>query len=96
MKIHKEKLARREIGVLTTNKSIPKQPKIISPAIQVSDSSLSSCFIVLFQPVISKYRRTPIDYSALDGLGHGARTLEQGRGGNAVRLHAFGVERLIY
>uniref|UniRef100_A0A1I7XB02 SH3 domain-containing protein n=1 Tax=Heterorhabditis bacteriophora TaxID=37862 RepID=A0A1I7XB02_HETBA len=34
--IHKEKLARREIGVLTTNKSIPKQPKIITPAVQLS------------------------------------------------------------
>ncbi|VDM52062.1 unnamed protein product [Angiostrongylus costaricensis] len=33
--IHKEKLSRREIGALTTNKSIQKQPKIIAPAIQV-------------------------------------------------------------
>ena len=30
--IHKEKVARREIGVLTTNKSITRQYKIIAPA----------------------------------------------------------------
>uniref|UniRef100_A0A914RE96 SH3 domain-containing protein n=1 Tax=Parascaris equorum TaxID=6256 RepID=A0A914RE96_PAREQ len=32
--IHKEKVARREIGVLTTNKSVQKQPKIITPLAQ--------------------------------------------------------------
>ncbi|KIH47739.1 Abl-interactor HHR [Ancylostoma duodenale] len=32
--IHKEKLARREIGALTTNKTLQKQPKIIAPAVQ--------------------------------------------------------------
>ena len=30
--IHKEKVARREIGVLTTNKSVTRQYKIIAPA----------------------------------------------------------------
>ncbi|VDO33107.1 unnamed protein product [Haemonchus placei] len=52
--IHKEKLARREIGALTTNKTTQKQPKIIAPATQ-------------------RYRRAPIDFSVLDGIGHGVR-----------------------
>lgn len=56
--IHKEKLARREIGALTTNKTIQKQPKIIAPAAQ--------------DPT-QRYRRVPIDFSVLDGVGHGVR-----------------------
>lgn len=59
--IHKEKLARREIGALTTNKTCSKQPKFISPSVQ--------------EPVV-RYKRTPIDYSVLDGVGHGARPVE--------------------
>ncbi|VDL68837.1 unnamed protein product [Nippostrongylus brasiliensis] len=56
--IHKEKLARREIGALTTNKTLQKQPKIIAPAAQ--------------EPT-QRYRRVPIDFSVLDGIGHGVR-----------------------
>ncbi|ETN74394.1 SH3 domain protein [Necator americanus] len=56
--IHKEKLARREIGALTTNKSVQKQPKIIAPAVQEPPQ---------------RYKRTPIDFSVLDGIGHGVR-----------------------
>jgi len=57
--IHKEKVARREIGVLTTNKSSSRQYKILAPANQE-------------RPI--KYVRRPIDYSALDDIGHGIRT----------------------
>ena len=46
--IHKEKVARREIGVLTTNKSSSRQYKILAPANQE-------------RPI--KYVRRPIDYS---------------------------------
>jgi len=56
--IHKEKVARREIGVLTTNKSSSRQYKILAPANQE-------------RPI--KYVRRPIDYSALDDIGHGVR-----------------------
>uniref|UniRef100_F1KWD6 Abl interactor 1 n=1 Tax=Ascaris suum TaxID=6253 RepID=F1KWD6_ASCSU len=59
--IHKEKVARREIGVLTTNKSVQKQPKIITP---------------LSQERPQRYQRTAIDFSVLDGLGHGAKPVE--------------------
>jgi len=60
--IHKEKVARREIGVLTTNKcsnspnGLSRQYKIIAPANPE-------------RPI--KYVRKPIDYSCLDTIGHG-------------------------
>ncbi|KAK6021724.1 Abl-interactor HHR [Ostertagia ostertagi] len=69
--IHKEKLARREIGALTTNKTIQKQPKIIAPAAQEPPQ---------------RYRRAPIDFSVLDGIGHGVRCeVPQHRGGLVSR-----------
>ena len=56
--IHKEKVARREIGVLTTNKNTIRQHKILAPANQERQI---------------KYVRKPIDYSILDGVGHASR-----------------------
>ncbi|XP_037573889.1 abl interactor 2 isoform X3 [Dermacentor silvarum] len=64
--IHKEKVARREIGVLTANKSTLRQHKILAPASQE-------------RPV--KYIRRPIDYTLLDEVGHGLRTSSAGNGG---------------
>lgn len=60
--IHKEKVARREIGILTTNKVNPRQHKILVPANPE-------------RPV--KYIRKPIDFSLLDDIGHGIK-LPQG------------------
>ncbi|CAI4222248.1 unnamed protein product [Auanema sp. JU1783] len=57
--INKEKMARREIGALTTNKSISKQPKIISPPCQEA---------------IPRYKRSQIDFTLLDQVGHGVKT----------------------
>uniref|UniRef100_A0A8C2BJV1 Abl-interactor 2b n=2 Tax=Cyprinus carpio TaxID=7962 RepID=A0A8C2BJV1_CYPCA len=56
--IHKEKVARREIGILTTNKNTSRTHKIIAPANPE-------------RPV--RYIRKPIDYSMLDDLGHGVK-----------------------
>ncbi|XP_035657919.1 LOW QUALITY PROTEIN: abl interactor 2-like [Branchiostoma floridae] len=56
--IHKEKVARREIGVLTTNKTATRTHKIMAPA-------------RLDRPV--KYERKLIDYSLLDDVGHGVK-----------------------
>uniref|UniRef100_A0A1A8LK96 Abl-interactor 2a n=5 Tax=Nothobranchius TaxID=28779 RepID=A0A1A8LK96_9TELE len=58
--IHKEKVARREIGILTTNKNTSRAHKIIAPANQE-------------RPV--RYIRKPIDYSVLDDTGHGVKWL---------------------
>lgn len=56
--IHKEKVARREIGILTTNKNTTRSHKIIAPS-------------NLERPV--RYIRKPIDYSVLDDIGHGVK-----------------------
>nr|XP_046259603.1 abl interactor 2-like isoform X6 [Scatophagus argus] len=58
--IHKEKVARREIGILTTNKNTCRSHKIIAPANPE-------------RPV--RYIRKPIDYSVLDDIGHGVKWL---------------------
>ncbi|XP_054236740.1 abl interactor 2 isoform X17 [Indicator indicator] len=58
--IHKEKVARREIGILTTNKNTSRTHKIIAPA-------------NLERPV--RYIRKPIDYTVLDDIGHGVKWL---------------------
>ncbi|XP_054915271.1 abl interactor 2b isoform X6 [Poeciliopsis prolifica] len=58
--IHKEKVARREIGILTTNKNTSRTHKIIAPANPE-------------RPV--RYIRKPIDYSSLDDMGHGVKWL---------------------
>lgn len=56
--IHKEKVSRREIGVLTASKTPTRQYKILAPATPE-------------KPV--KYVRKGIDYTVLDDIGCGAR-----------------------
>nr|XP_029133471.1 abl interactor 2-like isoform X3 [Labrus bergylta] len=56
--IHKEKVARREIGILTTNKNTTRSHKIVAPPNPE-------------RPV--RYIRKPIDYSVLDDIGHGVK-----------------------
>ncbi|XP_063741784.1 abl interactor 1-like isoform X4 [Eleginops maclovinus] len=56
--IHKEKVARREIGILTTNKNTARTHKIIAPG-------------NMERPV--RYIRKPIDYTLLDDVGHGVK-----------------------
>ncbi|XP_067618005.1 abl interactor 2 [Eurosta solidaginis] len=61
VQIHKEKVARREIGVLTANKVSSRQFKIVAP-------------INPEKPI--KYVRKPIDYSILDDIGHGVNSTQ--------------------
>uniref|UniRef100_A0A8P4K6L4 Abl-interactor 2a n=1 Tax=Dicentrarchus labrax TaxID=13489 RepID=A0A8P4K6L4_DICLA len=56
--IHKEKVARREIGILTTNKNTTRSHKIVAPPNPE-------------RPV--RYIRKPIDYGVLDDIGHGVK-----------------------
>ncbi|XP_055733507.1 abl interactor 2-like isoform X2 [Salvelinus fontinalis] len=58
--IHKEKVARREIGILTTNKNTSRTHKIVAPANPE-------------RPV--RYICKPIDYNVLDDVGHGVKWL---------------------
>ncbi|XP_060224433.1 abl interactor 2 isoform X11 [Meriones unguiculatus] len=60
--IHKEKVARREIGILTASKNTSRTHKIIAPA-------------SLERPV--RYIRKPIDYTVLDDIGHGVKVSTQ-------------------
>ncbi|XP_051565667.1 abl interactor 2-like isoform X4 [Myxocyprinus asiaticus] len=60
--IHKEKVARREIGILTTNKNTSRTHKIIAPANPE-------------RPV--RYIRKSIDYSIMDDIGHGVKVSTQ-------------------
>lgn len=57
-KIHREKVARREIGLFTANKRPNRIPKIIYPANPERPT---------------KYIRKPIDYGKLDDVGHGVK-----------------------
>ncbi|XP_033964315.1 abl interactor 1a isoform X6 [Pseudochaenichthys georgianus] len=65
--IHKEKVARREIGILTTNKNTSRTHKIIAPA-------------NMERPV--RYIRKPVDYNVLDDVGHGVKWLKAKQHGN--------------
>ncbi|XP_077392447.1 abl interactor 1-like isoform X3 [Festucalex cinctus] len=58
--IHKEKVARREIGVLTTNKNASRAHKIVAPTNPE-------------RPL--RYVRKPLDFGALDHVGHGVKWL---------------------
>ncbi|XP_070535989.1 abl interactor 2-like isoform X2 [Ptychodera flava] len=62
--IHKERVARREIGVLTTTKNVTRTHKIIAPAQPE-------------RPI--KYVRKPIDFTSLDEIGHGVKVSSSGR-----------------
>ncbi|XP_017787238.1 PREDICTED: abl interactor 2 isoform X2 [Nicrophorus vespilloides] len=78
--IHKEKVARREIGVLTANKSTTRQYKIIAPSNPE-------------KPI--KYVRKPIDYFVLDDIGHGVRSastprIQKQRGSSQGSIQSIG------
>ena len=60
--IHKEKVARREIGILTTNRSTSRPIGVKSGIIFPEQTE---------RPI--KYMRKPVDYTVLDDVGHGVR-----------------------
>lgn len=57
--MHREKVARREIGVFTVPKRVPRSHKIVPPA-KNTDAK-------------PKYSRTPISFTILDSVGHGIK-----------------------
>ncbi|XP_077591629.1 abl interactor 1a isoform X6 [Stigmatopora nigra] len=76
--IHKEKVARREIGILTTNKNTARTHKIIAPA-------------NMERPV--RYIRKPIDYAVLDDVGHGVKWMKSKQHGNNQSIRAGTLSR---
>ncbi|XP_069120833.1 abl interactor 2-like isoform X5 [Argopecten irradians] len=65
--IHKEKVARREIGVLTTNRNTNRPLGVKNGIIFPEQAERPT-----------KYQRKPIDYTVLDEIGHGVKVQEQG------------------
>ncbi|KAK7167823.1 hypothetical protein R3I94_002024 [Phoxinus phoxinus] len=57
--MHREKVARREIGAFTVAKRVSRSHKIVPP-VKNKDAKL-------------KYSRTPISFSSLDSVGHGMK-----------------------
>ncbi|TRY65370.1 hypothetical protein DNTS_013773 [Danionella cerebrum] len=57
--MHKEKVARREIGAFTVTKRVPRSHKVLPPP-KNKETKL-------------KYSRTPISFSILDSVGHGVK-----------------------
>uniref|UniRef100_H2Y9N0 SH3 domain-containing protein n=1 Tax=Ciona savignyi TaxID=51511 RepID=H2Y9N0_CIOSA len=76
--IHKEKVARREIGLLTTNKVITRSHQIVAPTTQ--DRAV-------------KYVRKPIDYTELDDVGHGVKLSSQPNTGTMRRPSAVSTKK---
>lgn len=64
MQIHKEKVARREIGVLTTNRSVTRPLGVKNGIIFPEHGERPT-----------KYQRKNIDYSELDNIGHGVKVI---------------------
>ncbi|KAK3610966.1 hypothetical protein CHS0354_000972 [Potamilus streckersoni] len=63
--IHKEKVARREIGILTTNRSTTRPLGVKNGIIFPEQGEKPT-----------KYQRKPIDYTLLDDIGHGVKLTE--------------------
>ncbi|KAK5856884.1 hypothetical protein PBY51_008446 [Eleginops maclovinus] len=61
VEMHKEKVSRREIGVFTAARRVPRSHKILPPLLAAGS-----------QPR-PPYSRRPISYQQLDGLGHGMK-----------------------
>ncbi|XP_057201707.1 ABI family, member 3a isoform X2 [Triplophysa rosa] len=59
VEMHRDKVARREIGVFTVPKRVPRSHKIVPPAKSTEAKP--------------KYSRTPISFSILDSVGHGIK-----------------------
>uniref|UniRef100_A0A672JAC2 Abl interactor 2 n=1 Tax=Salarias fasciatus TaxID=181472 RepID=A0A672JAC2_SALFA len=79
--IHKEKVARREIGILTTNKNTCRSHKIMAPPNPE-------------RPV--RYVRKPIDYSVLDDIGHGVKVRKRRAAPSVRRPRSEAVGPLVH
>lgn len=63
--IHKEKVARREIGGLASSKNITRTQKVVAPTQKERPQ---------------RFTRQRLDFSALDSIGHGTKVTESTRG----------------
>ncbi len=65
MDIHREKIARREIGGLASSKNITRTQKVVAPAQKERQQ---------------KFTRQNWDFKVLDRIGHGTKGMESTRG----------------
>ena len=65
MDIHKEKVARREIGSLASSKNIMRAQKVVAPSQKERPQ---------------KFMRSRLDFSALDHIGHGIKVTDSTSG----------------
>lgn len=65
MDIHKEKVARREIGALASSKNITRAQKVVAPTQKERPQ---------------KFMRSRLDFSALDHIGHGVKVTDSTSG----------------
>ena len=72
--MHKEKVSRREIGLLTVSKRFPSYQKIMSPPTP---------------PCLEPYYRKPLNFSILDDIGHGIK-VSPGLGGCPTGVRGLG------
>ncbi|EMP33762.1 ABI gene family member 3 [Chelonia mydas] len=70
--VHKEKVARREIGTLTVCKRPPHYQKIIYPT---------------YQEPLEAYYRKPLNFSTLDDVGHGIKWLSRSERAQGLEMH---------
>ena len=63
--IHKEKVARREIGALASSKNITRTQKVVAPTQKERPQ---------------KFTRQRLDFTALDNIGHGIKVTESTEG----------------
>ncbi|KAI4785413.1 hypothetical protein KUCAC02_037775, partial [Chaenocephalus aceratus] len=61
VEMHKEKVSRREIGVFTAARRVPRSHKILPPLLAAGSKPRPP------------YSRRPISYQQLDGIGHGIK-----------------------
>ena len=80
--VHKERVARRQIGQLTTNKASLQVPGMRQPGIIYPDHVEK----------LTKYVRQPIDYHVLDNLGHGGHS---GGGGSSASTYSASVRCVV-
>ncbi|XP_067333280.1 ABI family, member 3a isoform X2 [Channa argus] len=79
VEMHKEKVSRREIGVFTVVRRVPRSHKILPPQPAAAQP----------RPV---YSRRPINYQQLDGVGHGMKVSgKQSDRTGTIRKHGASV-----
>ncbi|XP_061906411.1 ABI family, member 3a isoform X2 [Entelurus aequoreus] len=81
VEMHREKVSRREIGIFTAVRQVPRGPKILPPPQPAAGSQSRP-----------PYSRRPISYQQLDYIGHGLKLPgKQSEGAGSIRKQASSI-----